>query len=162
VVFHLALPMLGLWLLLAVPAADVSIEHHPTHFWLVASSPRVNVGARRGRRPAAAAARRPRLLLVGLGFLAAALFLGLHALATPGGAARQPRTAGSRWPHRSGWRWAALFTAASALDFPPSAAQRCRRAARGCARGLHPRRGVGRRLARRPAAAARTRRSPPR
>ena len=33
--FHLALPLLGLWLLLAVPSADVLLEHHPTHFWLV-------------------------------------------------------------------------------------------------------------------------------
>ena len=30
--FHLALPLLGLWLLLAVPAADLLVEHHPGHF----------------------------------------------------------------------------------------------------------------------------------
>ena len=34
--FHLALPLLGLWLLLAVPATDLLVEHHPGHFWLVA------------------------------------------------------------------------------------------------------------------------------
>jgi hypothetical protein len=30
--FHLALPLAGLWLLLAVPPADVVWEHHPSHF----------------------------------------------------------------------------------------------------------------------------------
>jgi len=44
--FHLALPLLGLWLLLTVPAADVLLEHHPTHFWLVATVAFVNVGLR--------------------------------------------------------------------------------------------------------------------
>ena len=33
--FHMLLPLAGLWLLLAVPAADVRWEHHPSHFWLV-------------------------------------------------------------------------------------------------------------------------------
>ena len=33
--FHLSLPLAGLWLLLAVPAADLRWEHHPSHFWLV-------------------------------------------------------------------------------------------------------------------------------
>ena len=30
--FHLALPLAELWLLLAVPPADVVWEHHPSHF----------------------------------------------------------------------------------------------------------------------------------
>ena len=42
--FHLALPLLGLWILLAVPVTDVLVEHHPAHFWLVALVAGVNVG----------------------------------------------------------------------------------------------------------------------
>src|SRR3954463_5575464 len=82
--FHLALPLLGLWLLLAVPSADLLVEHHPSHFWLVALVAAVNVGLAVLVDRAARRHDDPRLLLVGLGFLAAALFFVLHALATPG------------------------------------------------------------------------------
>ncbi|WP_300013696.1 adenylate/guanylate cyclase domain-containing protein [Pseudonocardia sp.] len=120
-VFHLALPLAGLWLLLAVPAADVRLEHHPTHFWLVALAAAVNVGlavivARAARRHDDA-----RLLLVGLGFLAAAVFLGLHALATPG-VLLGGRNGGFALATPVGLGLAALFTAVSALDLPPARA----------------------------------------
>ena len=101
----------------------------------------------------------PRLLLVGLGFLAAALFFVLHALATPG-VLLDSRNGGFALATPVGLALAALFTAASALEFPPA------RAAAGAARGpwlrsgiYTARRGVGRLLPRRPAAAAPTRRS---
>ena len=68
-----------------------------------------------------------RLLLVGLGFLAAALFLGLHALATPG-VLLDSSNGGFALATPVGLALGALFTAASALDFPPA------RAARGAAR----------------------------
>jgi class 3 adenylate cyclase len=121
--FHLALPLAGLALLLAVPAADVRLEHHPTHFWLVALAAAVNVGlavlvARAARRHADA-----RLTLVGLGFLAAALFLGLHALATPG-VLLGSRNGGFALATPVGLALAALCTAASALDLPPAAVLR--------------------------------------
>ena len=121
--FHLALPLAGLGLLLAVPAADVRLEHHPTHFWLVALAAAVNVGlavlvARAARRHADA-----RLTLVGLGFLAAALFLGLHALATPG-VLLGSRNGGFALATPVGLALAALCTAASALDLPPAAVLR--------------------------------------
>ena len=82
--FHLALPLLGLWLLLAVPSTDLLVEHHPAHFWLVALVAGVNVGLALVVDRAAQRHDDPRLLLVGLGFLVAALFFVLHALATPG------------------------------------------------------------------------------
>src|SRR3954454_22194814 len=82
--FHLALPLLGLWLLLAVPAADVLLEHHPTHFWLVGLAAAAHVGLPVLVARAALRHADPRRLLVGLGFLGAALFFVLHALATPG------------------------------------------------------------------------------
>jgi class 3 adenylate cyclase len=121
--FHLALPLAGLALLLAVPAADVRLEHHPTHFWLVALAAAVNVGlavlvARAARRHSDA-----RLTLVGLGFLAAALFLGLHALATPG-VLLGSRNGGFALATPVGLALAALCTAASALDLPPAAVLR--------------------------------------
>jgi adenylate cyclase len=80
----LVVPLLGLALLLAVPALDVEWEHHPSHFWLVLGVAIANVGL--GLLTSEAASRRgdARLFLVSLALLASAGFLGLHALATPG------------------------------------------------------------------------------
>ncbi len=81
---HLALPMAGLWLLLARPAADLPWKHHESHFWLVLVVALVNVVL--GIRINIAAKRRDdaRLFLVSLAFLASSGFFALHALATPG------------------------------------------------------------------------------
>jgi class 3 adenylate cyclase len=119
--FHLALPLLGLWLLLAVPSADVLLEHHPTHFWLVVLVAAVNVGLAVLVDRAALRHDDPRLLLVGLGFLAAALFFVLHALATPG-VVLDSRNGGFQLATPVGLAIGALFTAASAMDFPPTRA----------------------------------------
>jgi class 3 adenylate cyclase len=80
----LAVPIAGLALLLAAPDLDVRWEHHPSHFWLVLAAAGVSAGL--AYTTGASARRRAdaRLLLVSLAFLAAAGFLGLHALATPG------------------------------------------------------------------------------
>jgi adenylate cyclase len=82
--FHLALPLAGLWLLLARPAVDITWHHAPSHFWLVLAVAGVNVvlGALMGT----VARRRgdARLFLVSLVFLTSAGFFLLHALATPG------------------------------------------------------------------------------
>jgi class 3 adenylate cyclase len=121
--FHLVLPLLGLWLLLAVPAADVLVEHHPTHFWLVVAVAAVNVGLAVLVDRAAQRHDDPRLLLVGLGFLAAALFFVLHALATPG-VLLDTRNGGFQLATPAGLALGALFTAASALEFPPARARR--------------------------------------
>ncbi len=133
--FHLALPLAGLWLLLAVPGADVRLEHQPTHFWLVALVAALNVGlavlvGRAARRHDDA-----RLLLVGLGFLAAALFLGLHALATPGVLVGS-RNGGFALATPVGLAVCALFTAAAALDLPPARAAAVLRAGPWLRRGL--------------------------
>ena len=134
--FHLALPLLGLWLLLAVPVVDVPIEHHPTHFWLVATVAFVNVGLAVLVDRAAQRHDDPRLLLVGLGFLAAALFLGLHALVTPG-VLLDSKNGGFGLATPFGLALGALFTAASALDFPPTRAQRVLAAAPWLRSGLY-------------------------
>ncbi len=80
----LALPLLGLGLLLWQSALDVMWEHHPAHFWLVLGAALMSgilayttgeVANRRGDT---------RLFFISLAFLVSAGFLGLHALATPG------------------------------------------------------------------------------
>jgi class 3 adenylate cyclase len=81
---HLALPMAGLWLLLARPTVDISWHDSFSHFWLVLVVAAVNVVL--GLRMSASALARAdaRLFLVSLAFLSSAGFLLLHALATPG------------------------------------------------------------------------------
>jgi adenylate cyclase len=80
----LAAPILGLVVLLMWPEIDTRWEHHPSHFWLVLITGLINLAL--GVVAADAARRRAdaRLVLVSLSFIAAAGFLGLHALATPG------------------------------------------------------------------------------
>ena len=41
---HVALPMIGLWLLIARPEFDLTWEDHAAHFWLVLVTAAVNVG----------------------------------------------------------------------------------------------------------------------
>jgi adenylate cyclase len=80
----LLIPLLGLALLLAVPALDIVWEHHPSHFWLVLGVAGVNVVLAVLTSEAATQRDDARLFLVSLALLASAGFLALHALATPG------------------------------------------------------------------------------
>jgi adenylate cyclase len=80
----LALPLVGLGLLLARPELDLHWEHHPSHFWLVLVTAAVNVVLAYLTNVAAGRYRDARLIVVSLAFLSSAGFLGLHALATPG------------------------------------------------------------------------------
>ncbi|WP_353827487.1 adenylate/guanylate cyclase domain-containing protein [Agromyces sp. SYSU T0242] len=80
----LALPLAGLALLIARPGLDLAWEHQPTHFWLVLAAGAINAALAWAVAAAARLRRDPRLVLVSLSFLAAAGFLALHALATPG------------------------------------------------------------------------------
>ncbi|MDD9350038.1 adenylate/guanylate cyclase domain-containing protein [Mumia sp.] len=79
----LALPLLGLALLMWQPEIDIAWEDHPAHFWLVLSA--AVIGAVLAYAMGAAALQRgdARVLLASYAFLVTALFLGLHALATP-------------------------------------------------------------------------------
>jgi class 3 adenylate cyclase len=77
-------PLAGLAILLAAPHADVRWENHPSHFWLVLGSSIASAILAYATGEVAARRGDGRLFLVSLGFLAAAGFLGLHALATPG------------------------------------------------------------------------------
>jgi adenylate cyclase len=80
----LAVPLLGLLMLLTWSEADGRWEHHPSHFWLVLATGLVNLALGVVAADAARRRRDARLVLVSLSFISAAGFLGLHALATPG------------------------------------------------------------------------------
>jgi adenylate cyclase len=80
----LALPMVGLAALVALPELDVEWRHQPSHFWLVLIVAAVNVALAYLTNEAAMRRGDARLVLISLAFGASAGFLGLHALATPG------------------------------------------------------------------------------
>jgi len=80
----LALPLVGLAILLAAPETDVHWEHHPSHFWLVLVTAALNAVLAYATGVAARRRGDRRVHLVSLSFLAASGFLALHALATPG------------------------------------------------------------------------------
>jgi class 3 adenylate cyclase len=80
---HIALPVLGLWLLLTQPHLDAMARHNVAHFWVVALAALVNVVLAARMSVAARGRGDARLFLVALMFLVSASFLGLHSLATP-------------------------------------------------------------------------------
>jgi adenylate cyclase len=80
----LAVPLLGLVLLLQRPDLDVRWEHHPAHFWLVLGTALISAVLAYATGEAAVRRGDARLLYVSLAFLSSAGFLALHALATPG------------------------------------------------------------------------------
>jgi adenylate cyclase len=80
----IALPLLGLRLLLWQPALDVQWENHPAHFWLVLGAALLNGILTFATGEAARRRGDARLLFISLALLVSASFLGLHALATPG------------------------------------------------------------------------------
>jgi class 3 adenylate cyclase len=119
--FHLVLPLLGLWLLLAEPTFDVTLEHHGIHFGLVVGVAAVNVAL--GVRMSEVSRRRAdaRLFLVSLVFTSSAGFLLLHALATPQ-VLLTGRNAGFAIATPVGLLLAAVFAAVSSLDLTPERA----------------------------------------
>jgi adenylate cyclase len=86
----LALPVLGLGLLLARPELDVHWQHQPSHFWLVLGTAALSVALALATNEAASRRADARIVLVSLAFLVSAGFLGLHALATPGVLLEEP------------------------------------------------------------------------
>jgi adenylate cyclase len=131
----LLLPLAGFWLLVAAPAADVQWEHHPAHFWLVLSAAIVSGALALATSGIALRRSDARLYLVSLGFLAAAGFLALHALATPGVLLDAPNQ-GFTIATPVGLLIAAGFVGASAARLPPARAQLVMRRARALRWGL--------------------------
>jgi adenylate cyclase len=116
------LPLAGFVLLLAAPGADVTWEHHPSHFWLVLATSVVSAALAVATSEIAQRRADARLLLVSFAFLAAAGFLGLHALATPGVLLDAPNQ-GFVIATPVGLLIASLLVAASALPLPPERAR---------------------------------------
>jgi len=125
----LALPAAGLALLLAAPKADVRWEDHPAHFWLVLLTALTSAALAASTSGIALRRADARLFLVSLAFLAAAGFLALHALATPGVLLDTPNQ-GFVIATPVGLLIAAGFAAVSALPLPPERAQAVIRRAR--------------------------------
>ena len=118
----MALPILGLWLLIAKPRLDVIWENHAYHFGLVAGVAGVNMFL--GLRVSEAARRRgdARLFLVSLAFLSSAGFLLLHALATPG-VLLSGKNGGFVLATPVGLLVASMFVATSSIEFSPRSAR---------------------------------------
>jgi len=119
---HVALPVLGLWLLIARPELDLVWEDHAAHFWLVLLTALVNVGLALVVGEAAYRRSDARLYLVSLTFLCAAGFLALHALATPA-VILQGANAGFVIATPIGVFLAGLFALASAAEWSPAHAR---------------------------------------
>jgi adenylate cyclase len=117
-----ALPVLGLVLLLAAPDTDVQWEHHPSHFWLVLSAAATSAALAFSTSAVALRRSDARLYLVSLAFLSAAGFLGLHALSTPGVLLDGPNQ-GFAIATPVGLLISSLFAAASALRLRPERAE---------------------------------------
>lgn len=125
----LSLPLVGLLLLVARPALDRRWEHHPAHLWLVFGAAMINAVIAYAMVTAAARRWDARVYLVALAFLAAAGFLGLHALATPGVVLDAPNT-GFAMATPIGLLFAAAFTAVSGVELPPRHARALMRRSR--------------------------------
>jgi adenylate cyclase len=96
-------------------------ENHPAHFWLVLSAALISVALGYAVSEAARRRRDARLFLVSLAFVAAAGFLGLHALATPG--VLLGKNAGFELATPVGLFLAGCLTAVSALEFGAARSQ---------------------------------------
>jgi class 3 adenylate cyclase len=84
VAIMLALPAAGLGLLTAKPHLEMVWEDHRAHFWLVLAASALSAVLAYATHVTAQRRGDARVSLVSLAFLAAAGFLALHALATPG------------------------------------------------------------------------------
>ena len=111
----LALPLVGLGLLLAIPAFDVEWEHHPSHFLLVLAVALINVALALVASEAAHRRADARLFLVSLALITSSGFLALHALATPGVLLDHPNS-GFVVATPIGLLLASVFAAASAFE----------------------------------------------
>jgi class 3 adenylate cyclase len=103
--------------LLGWPSIDPHWEHHPSHFWIVMGA--AVLAAVLGWSVGTSARRRAdaRLVLVSMSFVAAAAFLGLHALATPRVLISHPN-AGFVVAVPTGLAVAAIFAVWSAISLP--------------------------------------------
>ena len=119
-VIPLALPLIGLGLLLSEPELDVHWVARSAHFWLVLITALLSVVLGYLAGEAARRVGDARLFLVSLAFVTSAGFLALHALATLG-VLLEKKNAVFVVATPVGLAIASIFAAASALDLSPSA-----------------------------------------
>lgn len=112
----LVLPMAGLGLLLVHPHMDGMWHDQRAHFWIVVGAAAVSAGLAYATDVAAQRRGDARVSLVSLAFLAAAVFLGLHALATPGVLLDTDGNAGFALATPVGLLVAAVFAALSGSE----------------------------------------------
>ena len=117
-----AVPLAGAVVLVARPELDARWENHPAHFWLVLLAALASVALGAAVSEAARRRRDARLLLVSLAFVAAAGFLGLHALATPG--VLLGANAGFEMATPVGLLLGGALAAASGIDYSAHASRR--------------------------------------
>lgn len=120
---HLLVPIAGLWLLLAVPPADVLWHHPSSHFWLVLNVAAISLLPGVAMTAAALNRNDARLFLVSLCFLSSAGFLLLHALATPLVLVDHANV-GFDLSQPTGLAISAVFAAASALPLGETGSRR--------------------------------------
>ncbi|WP_206185037.1 adenylate/guanylate cyclase domain-containing protein [Thermoactinospora rubra] len=118
---HLALPMLGLWLLLAQPHINGKWQHEPSHFALIVGVAGVNVVLAVLISEASRRRRDARLFLVSMVFVSSAGFFFLHGLATPK-VLLEGRTLGFDIGQQVGLTIASGWAFVSALPLGPKAA----------------------------------------
>ncbi|HZG93280.1 MAG TPA: adenylate/guanylate cyclase domain-containing protein [Mycobacteriales bacterium] len=133
--FALAAPFAGFLLLMRRPSLDVHWDHQPAHFWIVLSSAVLSAALAYGTGSAALRRGDARVLMVSLVFLASALFLGLHALATPG-VLLQKRNPGFVVATPVGIAIGSVLAALSTIDFSGDRALRGMRGGRRARVGL--------------------------
>ncbi|SDL49007.1 Adenylate cyclase, class 3 [Nonomuraea maritima] len=119
---HLALPLLGLWLLLAQPSVNIFWQHNPSHFWMILVVAGISVVLGFQVSEASRRRRDARLMLVSMVFLSSAGFLFLHGLATPK-IILPAGSVGFDLDHQVGLTVAAAFAFASALPLGERAAK---------------------------------------
>jgi class 3 adenylate cyclase len=113
-----ALPLCGLYVLLATPQLDVRWEQDPAHFWLILAVAVINFAI--GGLMSEAARRRTdaRVFLIALALLTSAGFFALHALATPG-VLVPGKNSGFAIATPVGLVAAGIFAVLSSFDWPP-------------------------------------------
>jgi class 3 adenylate cyclase len=121
-----AVPLLGLFVLLARPELDAHYEHHGVHFWLVLGTAGVCLALAVVMTRAVRRRRDARLFLVSLVFQVNAGFLAVHALATPG-LLLQSRNAGFVASTPVGLVLGSVAALASAAQLRTAAAERLMR-----------------------------------
>jgi len=131
----LALPLGFLALVIEHPSVDGRWENHAAHFWIVLAAASANAALGYAVSVAGRRRRDARLFLVSVAFIAAAGFLGLHALATPG-VLIGGKNAGFELATPVGLAVAGLLAAVSGLELAPPAASRVMRASTPLLAGL--------------------------